>query len=411
MTHRIVGQHALTKTMLSNILKISQDAKAAKKLNPELIDATVGMLHHESGQIFTYQTVTDTLCSLKENEMYAYSPANGTAEYRNGIVDWVFGKNKDRIKNAFQINVIPTTGGSGAISNAVYNFNDFGQKILIPNHYWTPYENIAEEANVGVETFSMFDKDYRFNVGDFRQKAFALAERQKRLFLILNDPCNNPTGLCLSKADWVEVIAVLNDISRRDIPVILLHDLAYLDYHAQGFDGARDIFETYLELDENILAIIAFSGSKTFSLYGFRIGAQIGLTKSKDVMADFCRVGDYSVRARFSSVSRSGMSVVGQIFSRPEKKAAFQNELLTAREILKKRVDLFSAEAEKAHLQTLPYGGGFFIGVPTNNPDIFDDLVKDGVYSITMPGLVRIAISSVPLSDIERLVQILKKNV
>ncbi|HOW38641.1 MAG TPA: aminotransferase class I/II-fold pyridoxal phosphate-dependent enzyme, partial [Bacillota bacterium] len=164
-------------------------------------------------------------------------------------------------------------------------------------------------------------------------------------------------------------------------------------------------------LDENILAIIAFSGSKTFSLYGFRIGAQIGLTKSKDVMADFCRVGDYSVRARFSSVSRSGMSVVGQIFSRPEKKAAFQNELLTAREILKKRVDLFSAEAEKAHLQTLPYGGGFFIGVPTNNPDIFDDLVKDGVYSITMPGLVRIAISSVPLSDIERLVQILKKNV
>ncbi|HOW38640.1 MAG TPA: aminotransferase class I/II-fold pyridoxal phosphate-dependent enzyme, partial [Bacillota bacterium] len=238
MNHRIVGQHALTKTMLSNILKISQDAKAAKKLNPELIDATVGMLHHESGQIFTYQTVTDTLCSLKENEMYAYSPANGTAEYRNGIVDWVFGKNKDRIKNAFQINVIPTTGGSGAISNAVYNFNDFGQKILIPNHYWTPYENIAEEANVGVETFSMFDKDYRFNVGDFRQKAFALAERQKRLFLILNDPCNNPTGLCLSKADWVEVIAVLNDISRRDIPVILLHDLAYLDYHAQGFDGA-----------------------------------------------------------------------------------------------------------------------------------------------------------------------------
>lgn len=397
--------------MLSNILKISQDAKAAKKINPDLIDATVGMLSRESGDLFKYQTVASTLAGLKDNELYVYSPANGTADFRNGIIDWVFGKHKDAIVREFRINVIPTTGGSGAISNAIYNFNDFGQKILIPNHYWTPYENMAEEANLSVETFPMFDEQFRFNRLAFRDKALSLAEEQKRLFLILNDPCNNPTGLCLSKADWKEVVSVLNEIARKDIPVILLHDLAYIDYHAEGFDGAREIFETYLDLDERILAVIAFSASKTFSLYGFRTGAQIGLTKSKAVMDDFCRVGDYSVRARFSSVSRGGMSLVGQIFTSPDKKAAFQKELLEARKVLKERVALFDACAKKQGLVTLPYGGGFFIGVPAANPNIFEDLVKDGVYSITMPGLVRIAISSVPLTDIERLVKILKKNV
>lgn len=410
MNNQIVGTHALTKKMESNILKTSQDAKAAKKLNPNLIDATVGMMNKEDGNVFSYKTVSDLLCQLSDAEMYHYSPANGTADYRNGVIDWVFGQHKDAITKAFHINVIPTTGGSGAISNAMYNFNDFGQSVLIPNHYWTPYENIAYEANVGVETFQMFDENFNFNLVDFRAKALALADKQHRLFLVLNDPCNNPTGLCLKKSDWVVVIQVLNEISRKGIPVILLHDLAYIDYEMAGFDAARDMFETYLNLDENVLTCICFSGSKTFSMYGLRIGAQIGLSKSKKVIDDFARVGDYSVRARFSSVNRPAMSVIGKIFADEAKKTVFKAELMEAREVLKKRVDLFETCAKKENLKTIPYGGGFFIGIPTENKNVFNDLVQDGVYVITMPGLIRLAISSVRLDEIERLVKIIKKH-
>jgi aromatic-amino-acid transaminase len=411
LENRIVGTHALTKKMESNILKTSQEAKAARKLNPNLIDATVGMLYNESGNILAYHTVSTMLCQLTDVEMYHYSPANGTADFRNGVIDWVFGKHKDAILKNFHVEVIPTTGGSGAISNAMYNFNDFGQSVLIPNHYWTPYENIAFEANVGVETFLMYDENLNFNLQDFRAKALALADRQHRLFLVLNDPCNNPTGLCLKKSDWVEVIKVLNEIARKDIPVILLHDLAYIDYDMSGFDNARDIFETYLSLDEKVLACVCFSGSKTFSMYGFRIGAQIGLSKSKTVMDDFSRVGDYSVRARFSSVNRPAMSVIGKIFADETKKAAFKAELLEARALLKKRVDFFTECAKKEKLATMPYGGGFFVGIYTANPHIYEDLVKDGVYVIAMPGMIRIAISSVRIDEVERLVKILKKNV
>lgn len=411
MMNQIVGNHALNKVMESNILKISQDAKAAKALNPEVIDATVGMLHKEDGKLFKYIQVEELLKGLSDPEMYFYAPVNGTKDFSNGVVDWVFGKHKAAITEKFHLSVIPTTGGSGALSNSLYNFNDFGQAMLIPNYYWTPYENIAEEAHVGVETFRLFDENYHFNLKDFEEKAKSLAKRQNRLFLILNDPCNNPTGFCLSKQDWKNVINVLNEISRNNVPVILVHDSAYIDYQMKSHESSRDVYEAFLDLDENILAIIAFSGSKTFSMYGFRIGAQLGISKSKAIIEEFNRVGDYSVRARFSSVSRPAMSVIGKIFANPDIKKQFIDQIEIAKELLRKRIELFEKVADKEGLKVLPYGGGFFVGIETNNPNIFKDLVNDGVFIIAMPGMIRIALSSVKLTEIERLVKIIKKHI
>ncbi len=411
MTNHIVGNHALNKVMESNILKISQEARAAKALNPEVIDATVGMLHREDGKLFKYAVVEDLLQHLTDPEMYYYAPVNGSKEFSNGVIDWVFGNHKDAIVKTFHLSVIPTTGGSGALSNSIYNFNDFGNAMLIPNYYWTPYENIAEEAHVGVETFQLYDEHYHFNLKDFTQKAKALAIRQQRLFLILNDPCNNPTGFCLSKDNWKDIIAVLNELSRMGIPVILVHDSAYIDYQMVSHELSREVYEAFLELDDNILAIIAFSGSKTFSMYGFRIGAQLGMSKNKAIIDEFNRVGDYSVRARFSSVSRPAMSVIGKIFSQPNQMSLYLKELNTAVDLLRNRIAKFHECADKEQLTMLPYGGGFFVGVETKNPNIFKDLVKDGVFIIAMPGMIRIALSSVKLSEIDRLVSIIKKHV
>ncbi len=411
MSNNIVGSHAREKVMESNILKISQEAKAAKALNPNVIDATVGMLHREDGKLFKYAAVEDLLHHLTDSEMYFYAPVNGSKDFSNGVIDWMFGPHKEAIVKKFNLSVIPTTGGSGALSNSLYNFNDFGQSMLVPNYYWTPYENIAEEAHVGVETFQLYDESYHFNIKDFTEKAIKLATRQKRLFLILNDPCNNPTGFCLTKANWKDVIKVLNQISRMDIPVILLHDSAYIDYQIIEHDASRDVYEAFLDLDENILAIIAFSGSKTFSMYGFRIGAQLGMSKSKAVIDEFNRVGDYSVRARFSSVSRPAMSVIGKIFSSPEIKKGFIQELNQGKKLLEHRINLFREAALRESLTILPYGGGFFIGIETKNVHIFNDLVKDGVFIIYMPGMIRVALSSVKLEEIDRLVQIIKKHI
>ena len=408
---RIVGKHAEHKRLESNILQISQEAKAAKKKYADVIDATVGMLHHEEGNVFRFDVVDDVLHHLNDAETYHYAPVRGTKDFTEGVFDWVFGENADLIRKNFKYSVIPTTGGSGAISNSFYNFNDFNQKVLIPNYYWSPYQNFAMEANIDLKTFLMYDDNFKFNVTDFKQKAIELAKEQGRLCVLLNDPSNNPTGLCMTKTDWQEVIEILNEVNRMDIPTILIHDIAYIDYQMKDSKYSREIFEAYKDLDEDILAIVVFSGSKTFSLYGFRVGAQIGLSKSQEIVDHFVRVGDYSVRGRFSSVSQPGINTIGKIFSNPDNKKRFEKEVSIATKLLKDRASLFLEEADKNNLNILPYCGGFFISVPTTNKNIFKDLVDDHVYVIPMQDIIRVAISSLSLKDIQELVRKIKKHV
>jgi len=408
---KIVGRHAEYKKLESNILQISQEAKAAKKKYTDVIDATVGMLHREEGNIFKYDVVDDVLRGLSDSETYHYAPVRGTKDFTEGVFNWVFGDNAEDIRKSFKYSIIPTTGGSGAISNSFYNFNDFNQKVLLPNYYWSPYQNFALEANVDLKTFLMYDELYKFNSADFKEKALELGQEQDRLCVLLNDPSNNPTGLCMTKEDWKEVIATLNQVNRMGIPVILIHDIAYIDYQMKDAKYSREIFEAYLDLDEDILAIVVFSGSKTFSLYGFRVGAQIGLSKSQEVIDNFLRVGDYSVRARFSSVSQPGMNIIGKIFTQEQYKERFLKELSDATTLLKARASLFLEEAEKHDLQILPYCGGFFISVPTKNKNIFQDLVEDHVYVIAMQDIIRIAISSLCIDEIPELVRKIKKHI
>ncbi len=411
MSRLIVGEHAKTKKLESNILQISQEAKNLKKEFNDVIDGTVGMLFHEDGTVFKFPSVEELLHDLSDAEIYHYAPVRGTKAFQEGVFNWVFGPHADTIRSSFSYSVLPTTGGSAAISNTFFNFNDFGQKILIPNHYWTPYENFAFEANVGIETFLMYDESLHFNRVDFKEKAIALAVSQQRLTLLLNDPCNNPTGLCMGKTDWEFIVEVVNEISEMEIPVVLIQDIAYIDYQMQPTELSRDNFLSYTKLNKDILVVVVFSGSKTFSMYGFRIGAQIGLSKSKQNVDDFIRVGDYSVRGRFSSVSQPAMSIIGKIFNNKEHLDQFENDLKISRKLLLDRATLFLEEAKKNDLKILPYSGGFFIGVRTDNPNIFTDLKNERVFVIKMDNLIRIAISSLRLVDIPRLVKILKQYI
>jgi len=411
MQKSIVAKHAQHKKLESNILQISQEAKAMKKKYDDVIDATVGMLHHEEGNVFKFETVEKLLYHLNDPEIYHYAPVRGTEKFREGVFNWVFGKYADELKKQFKSSIIPTTGGSGAVSNTFYNFNDFNQKVLLPNIYWSPYKNFALEANIDLQTYLMYDENFNFNTTDFKKEAHKLAKEQGRLCLLINDPCNNPSGLCMTENDWKVVIETMNEIDSQGVPVILIHDIAYLDYQMVPQELSREVFKAYFGLNDEILVVVVFSGSKTFSLYGFRVGAQIGLSKSQEVIDNFTRVGDYSVRGRFSSVSQPGMSIIEKIFCDEKNKKSFEDELLIGRKLLKDRATAFVAEAKKHDLITYPYCGGFFVSVPTENKNIFNDLKKDHVYVIQMQGLIRVALSSLKLKDVPELVKRIKKHI
>lgn len=411
MKKPIVAEHAKTKIVKSNIFKIAELANKVKKEYDDVIDATVGMLTHEDGRVFKYDAVHELLHTIEDEKYYPYAPINGTLEFTEGIMQWVFGKHLKSIKESMFYKVIPTTGGTAAISNTMYNFNDYNESILIPNYYWPPYENIAHESSLGVETYRMYDENHNFNLKGFKDKAYELAKKQERLFVILNDPCNNPTGLQMGNKNWEKVVEILNEISKEDIPVILVIDIAYIDYQKDGYDASRDFFQHLVNLEDDILTVISFSASKSFSIYGLRLGAQIGLTKNSAIMDEFTRVSEHSVRARFSNVNHPAMTAVARIFNNPEYRQSYLDELRSARQTLEKRAMEFTRIAEREQLEVLPYGGGFFMAIETDNETIFDDLVKERIFVIQFPGLIRIAISSLQFSQMEQLVKALKKYV
>lgn len=411
MKKAIVAQHAKEKVVVSNIFKIAEIANQVKKNFDDVIDATVGMLTHEDGRVFTYSAIDHLLRTLDDKSFYPYAPINGTKNFVDGVMSWVFGEYFSDIQREMFYKVLPTTGGTAAISNTVYNFNDYHQKIVIPNYYWPPYENIAQESNLDVETFLMYDENHNFNIKGFKETAIRIANKQERLFVILNDPCNNPTGLQMGNDNWVKVVDILNEISSNDIPVILLLDIAYIDYQKDGYTKSREIFKHLLNLDEDILTVVSFSASKSFSIYGLRLGAQIGLSKNQKIVDEFTRVGEHTVRARFSNVNHPAMNAVAKVFTEKEYRESFLKELEEAREVLNKRAKEFTRIAERENLDILPYGGGFFIAIETNNENVFDELVKERIFVIQFPGLIRIAISSLQFSQMERLVTVLKKHI
>lgn len=104
-------------------------------------------------------------------------------------------------------------------------------------------------------------------------------KKQDRLVIIINDPCHNPTGYSLSRKEWSDVIEFLNVCSQTH-SVVLLNDIAYIDYSYRQ-EKAKEYFEVFDQISDNIVVVIAFSLSKSMTSYGLRCGAALLLAKKK----------------------------------------------------------------------------------------------------------------------------------
>ena len=124
----------------------------------------------------------------------------------------------------------------------------------------------------------------------------------------INTPAHNPTGYTLTLKDWNGVIDILKKYSKGK-KITILADVAYIDF-AGDEDKYREFFPVLDDLPENILAVVAFSMSKGFTLYGLRGGAMICITKNEDVAEEFVLVNSFSARASWSNCPRTAMKVL-----------------------------------------------------------------------------------------------------
>lgn len=362
----------------------------AKEGKENVVNATVGALLDDNGDLVVLSSVVDVLKNLEPQDYAEYAPIGGTPEYRKHIIEATFGKFKPKSHTR----ALATPGGTGAIRNTIENYTQRGEKVLTSDWFWAPYNTIAQELERKLVTYTLFDENDNYNLSSFEEKVKEILEIQDNLVVIINTPAHNPTGYTLTLKDWDGVIDILKKYSKGK-KITILADVAYIDF-AGDEDKYREFFPVLDGLPENILAVVAFSMSKGFTLYGLRGGAMICITKNEDVAEEFVLVNSFSARASWSNCPRAAMKVLSSIYEDEALLAKVKAERKKFCDMLVKRGKAFEQAAAEAGLKTVPFDSGFFISIPCKDPDaVGKELQKSGIFAVPLAKGLRISVASI----------------
>jgi aromatic-amino-acid transaminase len=142
--------------------------------------------------------------------------------------------------------------------------------------------------------------------------------------IILHACCHNPTGADLSDAQWNDVVEACR--ARGLIPFL---DMAY-----QGFaDGIEaDAVAVRAFSASGLQFFVSSSFSKSFSLYGERVGALSIITAAKEESARVLSQVKRVIRTNYSNPPIHGGAVVAAVLNSPELRQQWEDELAGMRD-------------------------------------------------------------------------------
>ena len=247
----------------------------------------------------------------------------------------------------------------------------------------------------------MFNDDLTgFNVSAFADKVEELLQVQKSLLIILNTPSHNPTGYALTDEEWDKVLEIIKTHAANGKKITLLVDVAYIDFSAEK-NVAWSFMNKFAELPANVLILVAYSMSKSYTLYGQRTGALAAFSTDKNVMAEFEETNKWSCRATWSNINHGAQTLLIKLHQNKNLRAELEEDQKNLRELVKGRAEIFVKEAESCGLKIVPYKGGFFIAVPTENPvAVCEKLHDDLIFAVPLKLGVRVAACSMPAEKI-----------
>jgi len=379
-------------------------ALAAKIGSDKVINATIGSLLDDEGKLLVLTSVVEILHSLDAEDYADYAPIGGTPAFKKAIIKAAFGP----YEIPANVEVCATPGGTGAIRNTIANYSAVGDKVLTSDWFWAPYSTIAQEIGRTIDTYELFDANNRFNNGSFRSKVLELVKAQGSLVILLNTPAHNPTGYSLTDDDWDQVLDCLKEASQFG-NVTLFVDVAYVDFAGEEAES-RAFMPKLQNLPANVLPIIGFSLSKTFTMYGMRSGAAICLAATPQIAAEFKLVNEFSSRGSWSNSNKAGQVLMGKVYDKPELLMRVSHEREIFRKMLAARGKAFEEAVAAAGLTCVPYDSGFFTCIPCDNPNkISEKLEAEGVFVVPLGKGIRISVASISEETCRRLPAIIAK--
>ena len=391
----------------TDIIAINTMAKKDAASGNKTINASIGTFLDEEKHIGRVQTIDDALSAhLCDN--LGYPTVLGDANYLKGVLKYVFKNNLTTIESLYSPFIGSTLGGTGAISHSFNIFLEEGQTVLLPNIMWTNYKLIAEKARLNHDTYQLFDDKGKLNLASIKETIEKTKKVHDRVLLVINDPCQNPTGYCMSEEEYARLFEILDE-EAQDTNLTVLFDIAYISFfHIEGKKCA--LVDELIKKQHNFLPLIGFSTSKLFGLYGLRCGALIALAHDKEQEESISRAFGASARGTYSVPVGPVQSAIAQVLEDEEKMKEIDEEIVHNADVLYHRAKLLVNELDKAQIPYYTYVSGFFLTLKVDDAyGLFEKLKNKHCYVVPMDEKsIRLALSGLNEKEIVELIHTIK---
>ena len=287
--------------------------------NPNKVNLGVGVYFDDNGKLPLLQCVQAFEKSMMDKPVArGYLPIDGIAAYDAAVKNLVFGADSEPVKSG-RVATIQALGGTGGLkvgADFLKKVNP-NAKVLISDPSWENHRALFTNAGFAVESYRYYDATTRDL--NFAGMLADLNAAPAGTVVVLHACCHNPTGYDITAAQWDEVIAVVK--AKNLVPFL---DMAY-----QGFgygiqeDGA--VIGKFVAAGLDFFVSTSFS--KSFSLYGERVGALSVLCASKEEAARVLSQLKIVIRTNYSNPPTHGGAIVAGVLGNPELRALWEQEL------------------------------------------------------------------------------------
>ncbi|POA98337.1 aromatic amino acid aminotransferase [Chromobacterium sinusclupearum] len=304
------------------------------------VNLGVGVYSNDDGKIPLLAAVQAAeKARLEALPARGYQPIEGSAAYDVAVQKLLFGADSELL-SAGRVVTAQALGGTGALkigADFLKRLNP-AAKVYISDPSWENHRALFESAGFEVENYPYYEAATRGV--DFAAMKAHLSSLAAGSVIVLHACCHNPTGADLSAAQWEEVVSVCRE--RGLVPFL---DMAYQGF-ADGIDA--DALAVRLFAVSGLQFFIASSFSKSFSLYGERVGALSIVTSGKDESARVLSQLKRVIRTNYSNPPIHGAAIVAAVLSSPELRRQWEEELAGMRDRIR-AMRLALLEAIKAH--------------------------------------------------------------
>ena len=307
------------------ILGLTEAYNADK--NPKKVNLGVGVYTDDNGKVPLLECVRRAERQLVEQPAARnYLPIDGLAAYDRAVQSLVFGANCPALKQG-RIVTVQSLGGTGGLRVGA----DFlrrtapNAELWISDPSWENHRAVFESARFKVNTYPYYDAKTRGV--DFDGMLGALKAMPAGSIVLLHACCHNPTGVDLTTEQWTGVIETIG--ARGLVPFL---DIAYQGF-GDGIDADGSAVRRFAQAGMPLFVSNSFS--KSFSLYGERVGALSVVAETSEEGARVLSQIKRLVRANYSNPPTHGGQIVATVLATPELRALWEQELGQMRERIK----------------------------------------------------------------------------